>query len=123
MTVVGPAGPKALEAPPAQAGGRQEDAPALGVHRTISLVATLGLLWPLFVAWNDIIGALAAGVASVVLSAAALVLAGAIATARTERRLVVLDRWLLVLGLLVLVCNAAAVLGVQPRLWHRRGCL
>ena len=110
-----PGSPDALELATTQAQGQRSSATqSLGVHRTISLVATLGLLWPLFVAWNDIIGALPGGLASVPLTGSVLWLAGAIATAKTESRLVSLDRWLLVLGLLVLACNAAAVLGLRP---------
>ena len=81
-------------------------------HRTISLLAALGLFWPLSKAWNDIVAVPSAGLAVVALTGGALWLVAAIATAKTESQLERLDRWLL-LGLLVLVAVAATVLQTQ----------
>ncbi len=76
----------------------------------ISLLAALGLLWPMSTAWERITYAPAAGIGLVALTAGDLGLMAAIAIAKTERRLVRLDRCLLVLGLLVLGVAAAVVL-------------
>jgi uncharacterized membrane protein len=79
-------------------------------HRLLSLAATLGLLWPAFMAWKDIVSAPLSGIAAVVLTGAVLLLACLVAAAKTEAELERLDRWLLVLGLLVVVAWAAASL-------------
>ena len=75
----------------------------LTAHRMVSLTAVLALLWPEFMAWNDVISAPVPGLTTIALTGATLVLACLIAAARTEDVLERLDRWLLVLGLLVLV--------------------
>jgi uncharacterized membrane protein len=111
-----------LEERPPQAGvlGRRREtlvAPrregSIAVHRAISLVATLGLLWPLFKAWNGIVLVPSSGIAVVALSAGALWLAGAIATADDEAKLVRLDGWLLALALLSLMAWTFLALHAQ----------
>ena len=95
----------ALARPPrgtSNANGMHDVAPASGAHRALSLVAALGLFWPTLQAWNDIVSVPASGIATVALFGATLFLVCAIATASTEAALDRLDRWLLVLGLLVL---------------------
>jgi uncharacterized membrane protein len=82
--------------------GLHDVARASGAHRALSLVAALGLFWPTFQAWNDIVSVPASGIATVALFGATLFLVCAIATASTEAALERLDRWLLALGLLVL---------------------
>jgi hypothetical protein len=77
-------------------------------HRTVSLVAAVGLFSPLFAAWTDVVAVPSAGVATVLLTGATLWMIVAIATARTEAELERLDRWLLVLGLLALAAWGAA---------------
>ena len=75
-------------------------------HRMVSLAAVLGLLWPLFMAWNDIISAPLPGAVTIALTGVTLVFACLVAAARTEIALERLDRWLLVLGSLVLIALA-----------------
>lgn len=84
----------------------------LDAHRIVSLVAALGLLWPAVIAWRDIVAAPLPGLATIVMAAAALVLACLLAAARTEAELERLDRWLLVLGLLILGAWAASNLSI-----------
>ncbi|MFL5823358.1 MAG: hypothetical protein ACJ764_07955 [Solirubrobacteraceae bacterium] len=105
-----------LEKPAAPATVRGErrtspgQAPAeepLGAHRAISLVAVLGLFWPLLSAWGNIVAVPSGGIAVVALTGGAIWLLVAIATARTEDGLARLDRWLLALALLVLGAWAA----------------
>ena len=80
---------------------------SLGVHRAISLVALLGLFWPLMNAWGDIVSTPAAGLAAVAMTGGGLWLATALASASSQEDLSRLDRWLLVLGLLALVASTA----------------
>ena len=75
----------------------------LSAHRMVSLAAVLGLLWPEFKAWSDIVSAPLPGLTTIALTGATLVLACLIAAATSEEALERLDRWLLALGLLVLV--------------------
>jgi hypothetical protein len=82
----------------------------MSVHRAISLLALLGLFWPLMNAWGDIVSVPASGLAVVAMTGAGLWLVAAVATARSEEALERLDRWLLVLGLLVLVAQLATKL-------------
>ena len=71
----------------------------LTTHRIVSLSAALGLLWPASKSWETIVVAPLPGLATVVLTGAALVLACLIASVRSEAELERLDRWLLILGL------------------------
>jgi hypothetical protein len=70
-------------------------------------VALLGLFWPMMNAWGDVVSVPASGLAVVAMTGGALWLAAAVATARSEEALEGLDRWLLVLGLLVLAGQLA----------------
>jgi hypothetical protein len=79
----------------------------LTLHRMVSLAAVLGLLWPEFKAWGDIISAPLPGVTTIVLTGATLALACLVAAAPTEEALERLDRWVLGLGLLVLTSWSA----------------
>lgn len=81
---------------------------SLAVHRVISVVAVLGLMLPLLNAWGQIVSDPALGIAVVAMTAGALWLVADLACARTEQALSRLDRWLLVLGLLVLAATTAA---------------
>jgi hypothetical protein len=83
------------------------------LHRVISLTATLGLLWPAFKAWNVIVSAPLPGLAAVALTGATLLLACLIAVASTEAALERLDRWLLVLGLLIIISWAGSSLEIS----------
>jgi hypothetical protein len=115
----------ALATPIAEPGGaaRAHRAPAeartaegagFGVHRAISLTATLGLLWPLFQGWwSEIVQAPTIGLATVGLTAAALVLACLILAAASEEALERLDRWLLVLALLTIIVACVARLNLS----------
>ena len=94
--------------PPADRDAHPRATDGVGAHKTISLLAALGLFYPLARAWGDIVTVPSAGLAVVALTAGGLWLAAAIATARTSAQLQRLDRWLLVLGLLVLAAWAAA---------------
>jgi hypothetical protein len=77
------------------------------------LVATVGLFWPAFLAWNRIVAVPSTGLAVVALSGGTLWLACKIATANSEAELDRLDVWLLSLALLVLVAWAASTLDGQ----------
>lgn len=102
---------RALQLKPPPAGdGHSRAVPSLSAHRTISLLAALGLFWPLASAWNDIVAVPSAGLAVVALTGGGLWLVAAIATAKDESQLERLDRWLLLLGVMVLVAWAASVL-------------
>jgi hypothetical protein len=94
---------------PTEAGTESVVARASGdwptVHRIVSLVAVLGLLWPEFKAWSDIVSAPLPGFATIMLTGGTLVLACLVARASTEEALERLDRWVLALGLLVLVVS------------------
>ena len=81
---------------------------SLAVHRAISVVAVLGLMLPLLNAWGQIVSDPALGIAVVAMTAGGLWLVADLACARTEQALSRLDRWLLVLGLLVLAATTAA---------------
>jgi hypothetical protein len=78
----------------------------LTARRVVSLVAVLGLLWPEVKTWNDIVSAPLPGLATIVLTGATLALACLVAGAPTHDALERLDRWLLALGLMVLVAWA-----------------
>ena len=78
----------------------------LTIHRMVSLVAVLGLLWPELKTWNDIITAPLPGVMTIALTGATIVLASVVAAAPTEETIERLDRWVLGLGVLVLVAWA-----------------
>ena len=79
----------------------------LTVHRLVALAAVMGLLWPEFKTWNNIISAPLPGLMTIVLTGATLVMACLVAAAPTEEALERLGRWLLALGLLVIVAWAA----------------
>ena len=106
--------PRAVRAAPAPARREPRQSPAprspLAVHRAISLVALLGLFWPIMNAWGDIVSVPASGMAVVGMAGGGLWLAAALATAGSEEALARLDRWLLVLGLLVLAGSTATKL-------------
>lgn len=91
----------------------QELGSPIMVRQAISLVAVLGLFAPAFTAWNDIVSVPASGIAVVGLLAGALWLVAAVACARTESELDRLERWMLVLALLVLAAWTAAMLQTQ----------
>lgn len=82
----------------------------LTVHRTVSIVATLGLLMPLVTAWGEIVVVPSTGLAVIILIGATLWMVAALATAPGQPELERLDRWLLVLGLLTLAAYGAAKL-------------
>jgi hypothetical protein len=82
--------------------GAPAGAPVSSTHRTLSVVAALGLLWPTSLAWGGIVAAPVTGLAVIVLFGAILWLAHAVITAPDEVALCRLDRWLLVVGLLAL---------------------
>jgi hypothetical protein len=85
-----------------------------GVHRAISLAATLGLLWPAFPWWSsEIVQAPTIGLATIALSAAVLVLAWLILAAASEEALERLDVWLLALALLTSVVFCAGRLNLS----------
>jgi hypothetical protein len=71
---------------------------ALGAHRAMSLVAVLGLFWPLLGAWSGIISVPSAGIAVIALSGGGLWLTCAIATAKDGATLKRLDLPLLALA-------------------------
>jgi uncharacterized membrane protein len=83
---------------------------ALGMHRAISLVAAMGLSWPLVSAWSGIIAVPSAGIAVIALCGGGLWLTCAIATAADGATLERLDLALLALALLVLMAYSAAKL-------------
>lgn len=91
----------------------QEPRRSLAGRQAISVVAVLGLFAPAFNAWNDIVAVPVSGVAVVGLFAGGLWLVIAMASARTELELERLERWLLVLALLVLVAWTATMLQGQ----------
>ncbi len=93
--------------------GRSPAMGALTGHRAISLMAALGLFWPLAKAWNDIVAVPSAGLAVVALTGGVLWLVIAIATAKTELQLERLDRWLLLVAVLVLVAWLASILQTE----------
>lgn len=82
-------------------------------HRTVSLVATLGLFWPMLSAWGDIVAVPSSGIAVIALFGGGLWLVCAIATAEDEAALARLDIAVLGLGLLVLIAYSAAKLQVS----------
>jgi uncharacterized membrane protein len=84
------------------------------VHRAISLIAVLGLFYPLLTAWGEVIAVPSAGLAAVALAAGGLWLVLALATASTGDELARLDRWLLALALLVLAAWTASRLNASP---------
>jgi uncharacterized membrane protein len=86
---------------------------SLAVHRAISVVAVLGLFAPVFAAWNDVVAVPTSAVVVMGLFLGALWLVMAFATARNERELAGLERWLLVLGLLALAAWTAVALHLR----------
>ena len=76
-------------------------------------MAAIGLLWPTYLAWGGIVASPATGVAVIALFAGLLWLIHAIVAADDEAALARLDRWLLVVGLLVLAAWAAVYLRVH----------
>ncbi len=96
--------PERESAPPARSGR------PLGAQRAISLVAVMGLFWPLLSAWGQIVTVPSAGLAVIALCGGGLWLTCAIATAKDGARLERLDLALLALAVLVLMSYAAAKL-------------
>ena len=96
-------------------------APSLTLHRTLSIVAAVGLFYPLLKAWNVVIADPAVGIATVALVAGTLWMICALATAEDEAALERLDRWLLVLALLTVAAWGAQTLWQTARIRHRRG--
>jgi uncharacterized membrane protein len=86
---------------------------SLAVHRAIAVVAVLGLFAPAFNAWNDVVAVPSSAVVVMGLFVGALWLVMALATAGTENDLARLERWLLVLALLVLAAWTAVSLHGQ----------
>ncbi len=82
----------------------------LGRRRAISMVGAVGLFWPLFSAWKDVVSVPGTGLAAIAMLAGTLVLCCLIATARSTADLERLDRWLLVLGALTVLAVGAATL-------------
>ena len=97
--------PPARESSPAAGPGR-----ALGAHRAMSLVAVMGLFWPLLSAWSEIVTVPSAGIAVIALCGGGLWLTCAIATATDGATLDRLDLALLALALLALMSYSAAKL-------------
>ncbi len=81
---------------------------ATSAHRVISLVAAVGLFYPILKSGGEIIAVPSMGLAAILLTALDLGLICAIAAARDEATLERLDRWLLAVGLLTLAAWAGA---------------
>jgi uncharacterized membrane protein len=86
----------------------------LTVQRATALAAAAGLLVPANAAWQGGIVLPAIGIASLVLTAALMVMVCYLATARSAMRLDELERWLLVLGLLTLFASGIASIEETP---------
>ncbi|MDA8356145.1 MAG: hypothetical protein M0Z95_07620 [Actinomycetota bacterium] len=84
------------------------------VHRVIVALAAIGILGPAFATWAGIVMVHLTGVASVLLSAGALVLITSAMVAKTTRQLRVVEGCLLVLGLVALSAWATAVVAANP---------